>query len=131
MLKGLVTYLKKYKTFLVLNFSMTLFLFGVILFFHTQELSRQKNLEQTLSQQSDDLLCVEASIRLSKKMETSFKHFSDSDVSFQLFVIYSTAYDLARKKNTKCLLLEQWGDDVNSAYLQGVKDGKKSFDREL
>jgi hypothetical protein len=120
------SFLKKYKTFLMLNFSMLVFLLGVGFYFHTQNLSRQKNLEKTLSQQSDDLTCVEASIRLSDKMDMAARNFSKNEVAFEIFVIYSAAYDLSRKKNTKCLLLEQWGDDVYNAYRQGVKDGKKA-----
>jgi hypothetical protein len=64
-------------------------------------------------------------------MEMVYNNLSNNDVAFQIFVIYSAALDLSKKKNTKCLLLEQWGDDVYSAYLQGVKDGKKSYIGEL
>jgi hypothetical protein len=126
MLKGKSTFLKSYKTFLMLNISMFVLLVGTGFFFHTQNLSRQKNLEKTLSKQSNDLSCVEAGIRLSNKMDLAFKDFSKSEVSFQIFVIYSAAYDLSKQKDTKCLLLEQWGDDVYNAYRQGVRDGKKA-----
>jgi hypothetical protein len=107
---------------------MFFFLLGLILFFHRQEVVSQEKFSNTLLLQSNQQKCQKAYVRLLSKISIIEKSIRNQDMQLQVFMMYEAALKLSQKNEIKCLLLEQWGDDVWMAYKEGVKDGKKTFD---
>lgn len=127
MLKALTTHLKKYKTFLLISFSLFLFLLGLILYFHRQETISRNALAKLVLVQEEQHKCYDAYVRLQSKIHGIDERRMDQEIAFQILVIYELASKLAQENDPKCLMLEQWGDDVWKAYLTGVVDGKKNI----
>ena len=126
MLKASITHLKRYKTVLFIIFSLFFFLLGLILHFHNQEVVTQTELVQVLTLQSQEQKCQQAYVRLTQKLNEVNSRVANQEILVAILVLYETASKLSLKNDVKCLILEQWGDDVWMAYRQGVRDGKKA-----
>lgn len=104
-----------------------LLLIGLIFSFHHQEVMTQQKFAQTMEEQFKEQKCQLAVMRIANKITSINANKINVEIAIKIFIIYSMGLKAAQDNDTRCFLIEQWGDDTLLAYKQGVSDGKKTY----
>jgi cell division protein FtsB len=132
MFKRIAQYLKKYRRFFTINLLALILLFSYSLYIHYE-------LSQTMDQQQEIVAFIQSNVKdqNSEKIKThaiaiqqkidDYVETGNISIDDAVIKLYEKAVVLAKDGNKLCYILEDMADGMLSSYIEGMKDGHKTF----